>query len=143
MTVPILKKYFNTVKDKYFINCASIFIFIWFITTRPLRYLIKNTTFASSLFVGVTPNFFAAITLIFLLKYYTTINPYFSFLYTVLILAIGEFVQQYMSNHTADWVDILASAFGALVATLYILWRSLRQKRNSITMNQSKGTNFC
>lgn len=117
-----LKKYFNTVKDKVFINCASLSILCWFLTTRPLRYLIKNTSFAFSPIVGVTPNFFAAVTVVFLLKYYTNIKPIYSILFTISILAIGELVQRDMPNHTADWADILASAFGAVVATLFI-WR--------------------
>src|SRR5690606_37256668 len=102
------------------------FYVIWLFTTSPLRLIIKDTAFASSWIMGVAPNFFAGITLVFWQTYGMSTRPFISFLCAVLVLISSEFIQLFMSTQYADWNDIFASIAGSSLAAFFIFFRSKR-----------------
>jgi hypothetical protein len=124
----ILKQNFNLNPDKFYLKCVIVFFLIWLFTIRPLRLIIKDTSFNSSWFVGVAPNFFAGITFVFWQTYGTRSKPFISFLYGVLVLMLSEFIQLFLPKYHADWNDILASTIGASLAALFVFFRSKRLK---------------
>jgi hypothetical protein len=138
----IIEQYLNLNKDRLYLKCVITFFTIWLFTTSPLRLIIKDTAFASSWIVGITPNFFAGITLVFWQTYGMSTRPFISFLCAVFVLIFSEFIQLFMSTQHADFEDIFASMMGSSLAAFFVFFWSKRQKQIAIK-NESllKSTN--
>jgi hypothetical protein len=127
----IIEQYLNLNKDRFYLQCLISFFIIWLFTTSPLRLIVKDTAFASSWIVGVMPNFFAGVTLVFWQTFGMSSKPFISFLCAVLVLIFSEFIQLFISTQYADWKDIFASIIGSSLAASFIFFRSKRQKQTA------------
>jgi hypothetical protein len=120
----LVKEYLNPNPDRFYLKLAISFFVVWIFMTGPLRWLVRDSEFATSWFTDVAPNFFAGIALVFWQRYGTGTKPVMSFLCAVSVLGVVEIIQLLMSAHRADWNDVFASIVGASLASLAIYFRS-------------------
>lgn len=59
-------------------------------------------------------------TFIFWQTYIVSTKLIYAFLYSLILLFFGEFIQLFMINQTADWWDLIASFLGSLLGALFV-----------------------
>ena len=111
----------NINDNKLYLRLSIIFFVVWLTSVSPLRDAYYTDSKLLIIFFGSAPNLFAGITFIFWQTYIVSTKIFNAFLYSFGILIIGEFIQLFMNNQTADLWDILASFFGCLVGALIVL----------------------
>lgn len=107
-------KYFQ-LNDKVYLKYTLLFFLFWLICTGPLRNLGSTDSQVLNILLGVAPNFFAGITLVFWMTYAISAGPLKAFITAFLVLAFGEFIQLFMERQTADVLDLIASALGGVL----------------------------
>jgi glycopeptide antibiotics resistance protein len=85
-----------------------------------LRDAIQANTPLLTILLGSVPNLFAGITFVFWLTYIVSSKAINAFMYSFVILVIGEVIQLFMDNQSADWWDLLASFLGSSSGALVV-----------------------
>jgi len=119
----VFKKHLQPNKDKFYLYCSISFFTIWMLCKGPLRWSVKSDDIVILYFMGVAPNFFAAITFMFWQTYTMTSKIVISFVCVMIVLATGELLQKIIPNQTADAADIYASFAGCFIAAIIIKLR--------------------
>lgn len=119
-----LKKYLSPHRDKFYLQMTILFFAVWLLFKGPLRWFLKSNNDAVKSFLGVAPNLFAAITLMFWITYISNSKIIISIIYVMLMLTLGEALQNFIPTQTVDIDDIYASLAGCLIAAIIIRLRS-------------------
>jgi len=117
----------NINENKLYLKLTILFFLIWLASVSPLRSIFQTENIILIILLGSAPNFFAGITFVLWQTYIVSTRLILAFSYSLVLLIVGEFVQLFMDNQTADWWDIIASFFGSLLGAL-IVW--LVEKEN-------------
>ncbi len=130
MTKPA--EYLNINKDKVYLKLAFAFFLIWLFFKGPLRHMLETNDLWLQYFLGLAPNFFAAITLAFWQTYITSSSPRITFFCVITILGLGEIAQQFIPGQTPDVLDCISSAIGCFLAILFIKSRMDKHQENGV-----------
>ncbi|MHA3787180.1 hypothetical protein ACX0HA_03145 [Flavobacterium hauense] len=124
-----LKKYLSLHRDKFYLHMTILFFVVWIAFKGPFRWFLKSDNESAKYFLGVAPNFFAAITLMFWITYATSSKITASVIFVMAILITGEVIQNFIPTQTVDVADIYASLAGCGIAAIIIRLR-LKQVPN-------------
>ncbi|MES3016131.1 MAG: hypothetical protein V4721_00060 [Bacteroidota bacterium] len=125
-------EYLNINKDKVYLKLAFAFFLIWLFFKGPLRHMLEANDLWLQYLLGLAPNFFAAITLAFWQTYITSSSPRITFFCVIIILGLGEIVQQFIPGQTPDVLDFISSLIGCFLAILFIKSRMDKQQKNGV-----------
>ncbi|RYZ87503.1 MAG: hypothetical protein EOP06_12570 [Proteobacteria bacterium] len=119
----VAKKYLSIHADRFYLFSAILFFAVWIMCKGPLRWFLKTSNPFLIYFMGVAPNFFAAIALVFWIVYITSSKVVVAMIYVVAILTASELIQFYVPGQTVDPADIVASVAGCIIAGLITILR--------------------
>ncbi len=111
----------NINDNRLYLRLTILFFIIWIASVSPLRNMYNTNNAIYIIILGSAPNFFAGITFVFWQTFIVSTKIISAFLYSFVLLIIGEFIQIFMDNQTADLWDLIASFIGCLTGALFVI----------------------
>ncbi|MEM1054320.1 MAG: hypothetical protein AAGI52_02240 [Bacteroidota bacterium] len=114
---------FTGSRDRRLAWATGVAAVLWIACVGPVRTWALDMGIRSHWFFGIAPSLFAGTTFAMWQMLVSRTSPLPSVMYGVVLCALAEAVQLAMPRATADPLDALAGAIGAVLALPILLWR--------------------
>lgn len=121
-------RHLNIHSDKVYLKLSLMSFAIWLSFKGPIRNFFETDDFAMYMFLGIAPNLFAGVTLVFWQTYVTSSKPLLTLACVNAVLILAEFVQLFIATQTFDVLDLVAGFLGSTTAIGYVILNEKRRR---------------